>query len=203
MATTTITSSGITFPDATVQATVVFPSGTALLFQQTAAPTGWTKSTTHNDKSLRVVSGAASSGGTAAFSTAFASKTPAGSVSVGVSAGTLGVSAGTLAVGIGTLAEGAVTLSTAQIPSHTHPLITGAQINSTTGVAKGTTANGVTGATNATGGGGSHTHGLSGSPSLSGTPTLTGAPSITSATFTGTAIDLAVQYVDVIIATKN
>jgi phage-related tail fiber protein len=48
-----------------------FPSGTTMLFVQTAAPTGWTKSTTHNDKALRIVSGTASSGGTSAFSTVF------------------------------------------------------------------------------------------------------------------------------------
>ena len=192
-----------------------FASGTAIMFQQTAAPTGWTKVTTHNDKALRVVSGTVGSGGTAAFSTAFASKTPAGSVSVATSIGTLAVGVGTLAAGIGTLAAGigtlagaAVTLSTAQIPSHTHPLARGAIVNATTGWAVGTTAQGVS-ATGETGGGGSHSHGISGSPSLSGAPTLsgvptlTGSPSITSATFTGTAIDLAVQYVDVIIATKN
>jgi hypothetical protein len=46
-----------------------FPPGTLMLFQQTASPSGWTKQTTHNDKTLRVVSGAASSGGTNAFST--------------------------------------------------------------------------------------------------------------------------------------
>jgi hypothetical protein len=52
-----------------------FASGTKMLFQQTAAPTGWTKDTTHNDKALRVVSGTASSGGTTAFSTIFAKTT--------------------------------------------------------------------------------------------------------------------------------
>lgn len=51
------------------------PSGTAMLFVQTAAPTGWTKSTTHNNKALRVVSGTASSGGTTAFTTVFAART--------------------------------------------------------------------------------------------------------------------------------
>ena len=34
-----------------------FPSGTKMLFQQTAAPTGWTKDTGSNDVALRVVSG--------------------------------------------------------------------------------------------------------------------------------------------------
>jgi hypothetical protein len=45
------------------------------LFQQTAAPSGWTKATSHNDKALRVVSGSASSGGTTAFSSVLAART--------------------------------------------------------------------------------------------------------------------------------
>lgn len=53
----------------------IIPSGTAMLFVQTAAPLGWTKSTTHNDKALRVVSGTASSGGSTVFSTVFAART--------------------------------------------------------------------------------------------------------------------------------
>jgi hypothetical protein len=48
-----------------------FPSGTIMTFQQTAAPTGWTKEVTHNDKAFRVVTGTAGSGGTKAFTTAF------------------------------------------------------------------------------------------------------------------------------------
>lgn len=47
-----------------------FPSGTSMVFHQTAAPTGWTKQSI-DDKALRVVSGTASSGGTDAFSTVF------------------------------------------------------------------------------------------------------------------------------------
>lgn len=47
------------------------PSGTVMLFQQTSAPTGWTKLVTNNDAALRVVSGTASTGGSVAFSTAF------------------------------------------------------------------------------------------------------------------------------------
>lgn len=71
---------------------VGFPAGTVMLFVQTTAPTGWTKSTTHNDKALRVVNGVAGSGGSVGFTTAF----------------TAGLSGG------------ATTLSTAQMPSHTH-----------------------------------------------------------------------------------
>lgn len=42
-----------------------FPSGTVMLFYQAAAPEGWTKLTTQNDKALRVVSGVGGgSGGT-------------------------------------------------------------------------------------------------------------------------------------------
>ena len=52
-----------------------FPSGTKMIFQQTSAPTGWTKVTSSvNNKALRVVSGTASSGGTNAFTTAFGSR---------------------------------------------------------------------------------------------------------------------------------
>lgn len=48
-----------------------FPSGTAMLFAQTTAPAGWTKSTAHNNKALRVVSGTAGSGGSTPFTSAF------------------------------------------------------------------------------------------------------------------------------------
>lgn len=177
-----------------VTATVdAFPSGTVMLFAQTAAPTGWTKLTAHNDKALRVVSGAASSGGTVAFTTAFASQAVAGTV-------------------------GDTTLTSSQIPSHTHTGTTSSAsltgsfgpFRQSLGPASGASASGVfstyaggtsgdanngssqvvginmnashthTFTSDSTGGGGSHTH-----------------------TFTGTAINLAVQYVDVILASKN
>jgi len=48
-----------------------FASGTLMLFQQTTAPTGWTKQTTHDNKALRVVTGTASSGGSNTFSGVF------------------------------------------------------------------------------------------------------------------------------------
>jgi hypothetical protein len=49
-----------------------FDVGTTMLFQQTNAPTGWVKQTTHDNKALRVVSGAASFGGTNSFTTVMA-----------------------------------------------------------------------------------------------------------------------------------
>lgn len=140
-----------------------FPSGTLMLFQQTAAPTGWTKQTTHNDKALRVVSGTASSGGTSAFSTVFTNQTP--------TIDTSGLSAG------------ATTLSTAQMPSHNHSYTTSTYDQeyvlgyNTSGQAAG-------GTSGSTGGGGSHTHSIAGSA-------------------TSSAITLNVQYVDLIIASKD
>jgi hypothetical protein len=53
-----------------------FGAGTTLLFYQTAAPTGWTKITTHNNKALRVVSGTGGgSGGSEQFTTIFTTRT--------------------------------------------------------------------------------------------------------------------------------
>jgi len=52
------------------------PSGTVMLFYQAAAPTGWTKLTTNNDKTLRVVSGSGGvAGGTNPYSTVMAQTT--------------------------------------------------------------------------------------------------------------------------------
>jgi hypothetical protein len=168
-------------PAAAPSPSPAFPSGTVMLFQQTAAPTGWTKITTHNNKALRVVNGTASSGGTTGFTTVFASRTPGGSLS-------------------GTNINGAVsatTLTTAQMPSHSHTL-TLDTIGSGGGDAPDppkftakTQGNYGTRSpqTSATGGGGSHTHGFT-------NPTWSGS-------FTGAAMNFAVQYVDVIFASKD
>jgi hypothetical protein len=157
-----------------------FPSGTAMLFVQTSAPTGWTKSTTHDNKALRVVSGAASSGGSTAFTSVFASRTPSGSISNTTVTGGVG----------------STTLATSQIPSHIHDTALVSAANTGFGIGGSVAGiNGVSYTTNnrcltsATGGGGSHDHGLSLNAHNHG--------------FTGTAMDFAVQYVDVIIATKN
>ena len=147
-----ITTSGttLTFNDATTQTTAYtgspIPSGSVLLFYQSAAPTGWTQVTTLNDYALRLVSGTGgSTGGTTAFSTVFANQTP-----------TINVSG---------LSAGATTLSTAQIPSHTH---TSPKAYGCGGCnfSYGSTLNGTV-TTGAAGGGGSHTHAISGSASSS------------------------------------
>lgn len=90
-----------TYINSTV-ATPSFPSGTIMLFVQTAAPTGWTKVTTYNDAALRVVNGTAGSGGSANFSTIF---------------------------GAGGVASNAIALTTAQMPSHSHSLSPNNNIN--------------------------------------------------------------------------
>lgn len=59
-----------------------YPAGTTALFIQTAAPTGWTKQTTHNNKALRVVSGTPSSGGASPFTTVFGSGKTSGSTTL-------------------------------------------------------------------------------------------------------------------------
>jgi hypothetical protein len=140
-------SDGLTFPDNTLQTAGVpspgtagnvlqsngtiwtsvanppaFVSGTLMLFQQTSAPTGWTKQTTHDNKALRVVSGSASTGGSVGFTTAFASQAVAGTVSTSVN-NTTATNQNTTAGGsINTagLSAGATTLNTTQIPAHTY-----------------------------------------------------------------------------------
>lgn len=88
-----LTSNGTSWTSA---AAAAFDAGTRMAFQQTAAPTGWTKDTTAgiNDSMLRLVTGAASSGGTTAFSTWSA-----------------------------VTSTGSYTLATADIPSHSHNFI--------------------------------------------------------------------------------
>jgi hypothetical protein len=142
-----LTSNGTTWTSAAA-AGGGFPSGTLMLFAQTTAPTGWTKSTTHDNKALRVVSGTASSGGSTGFTSVFTNQTVSTSISVSISGTT-----------------GATTLSTSQMPSHTHSAYAGNTLYGTTGGGFGATNS----QTGATGGGGSHTHSFSGSGSGSGT----------------------------------
>jgi hypothetical protein len=196
-----------------------FPSGTAMMFVQTTAPTGWTKSTTHDNKALRVVSGTASSGGTVAFTTAFASKSVSGSLS-----NTTATNQAQTATNIATTATnqaqtqggtvGATTLATTQIPAHAHGRVyawLGTPSNpANTNPLWDQKAAGPTLNSNNAGGGGSHDHSFSGA-SHNHTQDAHNhtqnshnhTQDAHTHTFTGTAIDLAVQYVDVIIATKD
>jgi len=132
------------------------PSGTAMLFVQTAAPTGWTKSTTHDNKALRVVSGAASSGGTTGFTSVFTSRT----------------------------------ITTANMPVHTHGITDPGHTHQVAFKI-------------AAGGPGSYEE-IQNSPSTGFYLTSSSTTGITvNNAGSGTAMDFAVQYVDVIIATKD
>ena len=110
-----------------------FPSGTLMLFQQTAAPTGWTKETTHDDKALRVITGTVSSGGTKAFTTAFgSSKTSDSHV-----------------------------LSTTEIPAHSHSVAyANTNVGNGSTIGSSTIASNAFKTTGNAGGGAGHTHNL-------------------------------------------
>jgi len=139
-------------------------TGFLMLFQQTSAPTGWTKQTTHNDKALRVVTGTATPGGTSSFSSVF-------TASRGPFPGTVGNT----------------TLSTPQIPSHTHTIGNFSQTGSWSGFNEG---------------GFSFDTDLQPGPGQSGPGPAVGGGSHSHPFSTGT-VNFAVQYVDLIICSKN
>ena len=153
------------------------PAGTRMLFAQSAAPTGWTKDTTHNNKALRVVSGTAGTGGSLAFTTAFGNRTTASTAAGGTVA--------------------AHTLTFNEMPSHGHNLFHGARPTSGGGFGgsyfgspiAAPSAHGVTENRNrgdmvtAAGNNWAHAHGFTGAAHAHG-------------------LDMQVQYVDIIIATK-
>ena len=124
-----------------------FPSGTVMLFQQTAAPTGWTKLTSLNDCGLRVTSGAVGFTSGSSFSSVFAQT-----------------------------AVGNTTITQATMPSHTH---TTNAVTGTPTYGAGTGAidvlNSLSASVGSTGSDGAHTH----------------------------SVNLALAYVDVILASKN
>ncbi|MEO9231627.1 MAG: hypothetical protein ABI216_22115 [Devosia sp.] len=135
----------------------VIPAGSITDWFQAAAPTGWTKLTSHNDKTMRIVSGAGGgSGGSVTFSSAFTSKSVTGSNS-------------------------ATTLDSNTNGPHTHEARYGSGAGSglVAAASSGFSANSTNGITY-TGGGWSHNH-----------------------SFSGTAINMAVQYIDMILASKN
>lgn len=145
-------------------------NGAVMVFNQSTAPTGWTKLTSTDDATLRVVSGPVTSGGSVNFSTAFVNQPTSGSITGG------------------TFNTGNTTLSTPQLPSHTHsgsgwtfstgPITIGSGFSARFPVPTNPTAN--------SGSGGNHLH--------------TTPISSVADTFTGSPINMAVRYVDNILA---
>ena len=160
-----------------------FPSGTSMIFQQTAAPTGWTKQTTHDNKALRLVSGSVSSGGSNTFT---------GSLNSNVAvSGTSNNSTVTISG-----SSGSTTLTLDQIPSHRH--LEGGHVEFGTGDSEsagirntGDSSGARRFYTDYQGGGNGHSHTAG---------TLAGDNH--SHTYTSN-LNLDVQYVDLIIATKD
>jgi microcystin-dependent protein len=81
-------------------------SGAVMIFQQTAAPTGWVKLTNVNDAMLGITTGTPTASGSTNFTTRFGS-----SVSI------------TATVGFSSVTVDGATLTTTQIPPHTHTFI--------------------------------------------------------------------------------
>ena len=101
---TRVNSTGIVFNDNTVLSSKygIIPQNSLTFFHQATAPVGWAKSTSHDNKTLRVVSGTGGgSAGTQPFTTVFNTKPYSGTGPVSVTVGPH-------------------ILSTPQLPSHTH-----------------------------------------------------------------------------------
>jgi hypothetical protein len=184
-------------------------SGTVMVFESTSAPTSWTKSTTHNDKSLRIVDGTISTGGSSSFSTVLS---PSRSLS----------SPGTSAVQTGyqiTAEPGNISITTVTPPvtftgattaagnhNHNYTGNSGVQRGRNTPQTPRSAGNTALGGGGAAGGGGQHPHTLSGNPhthtiSSPHSHTITESPHSHPAGFT--AQSFAVYYRDVILAFKD
>jgi hypothetical protein len=111
-----------------------FSSGTVMIFQQSAAPTGWTKQTVLNDCGLRVTNGTVGFTGGSAFSTVFAQS-----------------------------AVGSTTETIATMPNHFHSDLVAAAFAGVQGGSTFLNAwvsGTAIGSTGAIGGGGSHNHSI-------------------------------------------
>lgn len=157
-------------------------SGTRMLFQQSTAPIGWTKVTTYDNRALRVTSGTVTTGGTLDFTAAFSSSTPT----------------------TGTVAGHAIT--TAEMPVHSHGVNDpGHNHSSTQAFGSRTNLISVPPDDNISGNAGNF--GYRPVTMFSNTTGISiqnnGASNAHTHGFTGGNINLAVKYVDVIVASKD
>jgi hypothetical protein len=184
----------------------LIPAGTQMLFCQGNAPTGWTKVTTHNNKALRVVSGnGGGSGGNNTFTSTFAQRSVVlprhnHSASSGNQSRNHSHSASTQGGGSHT--------HSVSDPGHAHSYQYrtntkeyGNRSNESSGIqdASRSTSRAYTGISISSSGS-THNHGVSvGSNNSSHSHSVSVNYSGTS----GAQMDFRVQYVDVIIASKN
>ena len=215
-----------------------FPSGTRMIFQQTSAPTGWTKDTSDtNQRALRVVSGSASSGGSVDFTSAFASRGVSGSIANTTQGGSIANGGNNTnnktSYSTNNRTQGGSvgnhTLNTSRMPQHRHDggakgihdaangqYGTNARGNSRYPLVRFDALNGYanydTYWTSYSGSSNSHNHGFSGSAHNHTMPNHSHSinahshsfsGSAHNHSFSGTSINLAVRYLDVIIAQKD
>lgn len=196
----TLTANGVTFGDSTQLNSKygIIPQSKSSVFYQASAPVGWAKTTTHNNKALRVVSGTGGVGsGSGTFSATFPTTTPKSfSVTLTV-AGTVGNR----------------TLTTPQIPSHNHPGSSTGSLSATANhthayrrsilspAPNGGSANQATHGSGTTDPSGTHDHPLTINNSTVGgnahNHSWTGSGPLSA------SVDTRVKYLDVIICTFN
>ena len=194
------------------------PNGSVMAFFQSAAPTGWTKVTSQNNKVLRVVSGnGGGTGGTWATSSGVTTSSVGAHTHTSAAHTHTGAShthsSAAHTHGGGNMAAAATTISIATMPSHNHTSGIYNHSNNNSGAgASGMANNSSPRYTGSTGGSGSHSHGMSGNtasttPGASGA-TTPGAGGSTTPGATGSAnahshTISAPQYIDVIICSKD
>ena len=186
----------------TTAAATAIPEGTDMLFYQAAAPTGWVKDTTStlNNTALRVTTGdgaALNNTDDVGFTTAFASQTPAGTIA----STTVTIPSAT----------GSTSITEAQMPAHYHfvideSIVTIDTVSTSQSVAGemdeaggdtqydlgGSNSAADAGRSSTVGSGDGHTHSIAAATAHNHT-----------ATFSGTALDLEVNYLNVIICYKS
>jgi hypothetical protein len=186
-------------------------AGTKTVFEMATSPVSWTKDTAKNQSTLRVVSGSVSPGGSVPFTTIF---TPAFPVSTSTpsefSPSTTSPQTSTLTYSPSPAGPASIqpaSVGGPQIVAHSHPynswsgaahfLRSGSQNQGGTQVGDGT---------GVTGGNGGHTHSLTGtdhihSPSSSA-HFMTFTPAPHNHPFSA-SLDFGIQYVDMIVASKD
>ena len=167
---------GIVLPDGSVIGQGI-GANTTMTFVQASAPIGWTKLTTHNNKTLRIVSGSVSSGGSYGFSSVFTD-----------SAFSFGSGGGTVYVEVDSSSGGVAggNHQHAGLATTTQSYIAGSTLSS--GSANWITGKSYTN-TDYTGSGAAHYH--------------TGSYGSGHSHTVSAGVDLNVKYIDIILATKD